>query len=478
MLKSTNYRSFIVVLCMGVLVWVVQVLPYLLGVYWGGSENFSTFLYKGAIGIAQDLVTYGFQANHALQEPTFFRVDPVTINEQFIQFPEGNIIILFLGLALYFLSDLTWVSIFLPLPFILISVLLIHQIVNLSMKSFHKYWTFLISVLIFLAGYDDILGFRKLVDFAFHGSVFISRTNSLVMGYMHRFPNAQVSFTFFLGWLYFVLKYSKRGKNADLYGVVLFMAINQYVYFYYWSFQVILTAMLLAYPMIKRGKQFIGPLTLYLLMVLPFWVNYYWFVQSEVYADFSILISGLDHYSFWGTAVFFFLYFLLDSKRNWVVFLVPIIFNVGVMSLGYIFQEYHWVFRAGRIMLITFLVITTLVFMCRKRNITQLNLAENTYWATCILLHLKFLIGFNIEPYHWVYVGSYPILILCIIQAAGKNKQIAQPKNIILMSCFLVSIALFNGMVYAKVNFPYWQWTADESAILRYLRKEECFSSR
>lgn len=466
-------QSYVKVFGLSVIVWLIQIMPYLLGMVYAECGEFSLYLYKGALGISQDLISYGFQINQVFNDLSLFRVDPATVSNNNLVFPDGNLVALYGAFWLKITGSLTWTTILAPLPVLFISAVFVFKLVGLFFENKKIWWTALMLSLCFLTGFDDILGLRKLSNYLMGGELFIPGTNHLVMGYLRRFPHAQISSMVFFACLYFLISFLKGRRQKHFYLLVIFLAISQYIYFHYWTFLLAFTVLLLL-PEIKRHYLlFVKGLGVWLVLILPYVYTAINFSLHPLSAAFKEKMSGFPDYSFFGVYALYLILSLFRNKRQLSFILIPLIVDLMILGAGYVFQPFHWVptLLKGAVVLYCFFAI----FQMQAGSDVKLSQRVNNvnFLLTFLLLKLDYLIGFNVEPYHWVYIATFPIFVIASI-VEFKDSQLWSKRFIIpTMTAFIVFGAGLNGMNYARANYRFWTFDDSESEVLAYLKSKD-----
>ena len=454
--------------------WLMQVSPYLIGSVLNNGVEQSFFVYRGAIGIAQDLISYGFQINHALSTPTLFHVDASTINAVDLNFADGNLTTLYCSLLLKVFGSLNMVLLFAPLPVLVLTVLLLYKLVKVWVGKANVGLVVFLTVLLFLTGVDDFLGIKKLYWLVTEGFHFKTGTNHLPMGYMQRFPNAQVSYVAFLWWLYLSVKFYKSPSFKLYVFLPVSLAVLHYVYFYYWTYALLVSGFLFLWYCRKNVKESLFSLLVYLLLTAPFWIVVQRFVTNSMYPDYCEKVAVFTNYAPWFIHVSSIVLLLIFTKGRSVLFhLIPLLLQILILATSYVFQPYHVVYTAVQVLVPLAVIMIGIRALALERGgkVEYVFLFIN-YLAMFLMVNLIFIFDFNIQPFHWVYIGYYPLLIIAFVFWLSRFVKKKKFVNIMkFTTVFVLGVALINGFVYARSEHKFWRITTDELEVIEFLNE-------
>lgn len=470
-----NWKNRFIYVGLVLLIWVIQNAHLLTAYakYNTDDSEFTSFIYKGNIRFAQDNTSYGTVLRHGADNPNIFRSDNLVYENSDKTFGDAHLVILIAGYVYKWIDNLDITVLVLSFLSISLSVLLLIRISKLTFETHTWLLVFFASVLILLTGLDDYSGIFRALD-NFQNNHF-DASFGRHLGYANRFPYSQITLPFFLFWVYRLLVFFKNTnlKTSLLLGVSL--AVLQYTYFYYWSFGIIVTFGLL-FLILKKVK--FGGITIvtFLILTLPFWINFIQFNQTAFSAEYIERIKGLEFYPSLYIHVMGIL-FSIYAYRNQKI--TPSIFSIcsiiaSQLLINYLvdnIQPFHGLYWTGRVLF--FLIILSNVYWLKTK--AKLKPFDGflllTYWGIFTLLNLKFLLQINIQPFHWTYSVFHVVLGLFI---AGVGYQQIQFKKVILsVTIMIAGVALYNSICFGSSSGKYWNFNAEEKAVMNVIKEQD-----
>lgn len=469
-----NWKNRFIYVGLVLLIWVIQNAHLLTAFtkYNTDDSKFTSFVYKGSMGFAMDNSAYGTVLQHTKNNPSLFRTDNLIFENSDKQFADGQFVILIASSVFNFTNSLDITVLILSFLSIALSVLLLIKIMQLGMNQRSWLLAFIISTLILATGFDDYLGITKSVNNLLNNHNYISF--KMHLGYANRFPYGQVSLPLFLFWVYALIKFLKKNhwQNGILLGISL--VILQYSYFYYWSFGLFITGSFFLLK-IRTYKSWLISILIYLTFTSIFWMNFFEFNQTEFASEYLNRVKGLEYYPstmihLIGIGISF--YVFRDQK------IIPSILSISsiigmqfiIEFLQFTFQDYHWMYWTGRVVIICALIMN-IIWIQQKAKIKALDaLFILNYWGIFLFINLKFLLGFNVQPYHWVFATFHPILGISVGWILFQA--IPLRKFLLTITCCVVILGVYNGICFGNTAGKYWKLTAEELEIIEYIEKE------
>lgn len=467
------------ILLFALLVWLVQVSPFLLGfILNGGFENSTLFVYRGEIGFSQDLMVYAAQIKHAYLDPNIFRSDALIFENQEKFFPDGNIIILYCASFYYLLGSWDGMLVLSCLPCIVISSFILYKIVKHILKEQTSFIFYvLLGCFVFFTEFSDFLGLFKLMESLLNNSVFVPGFNKLIMGYAQRFPQTQISTVIFLWWILNLLNVISWGRNNDYLLLAISLVILQYTYFFYWTFALGFSTLFLIPQWLKSPKPWLM-LLVYVVGTMPFWLYLYHFYQSSFAEEYQLKMRGYQTYPniifhLVGIASIAFIYLKSKNAKSIFIILLPLGMQLAIQLVLYVFPSdsiYYLLIQYGSLLFFLFVFFT---LMYNGKYLAYENLLIINYFATFILINLKFYLGFNVQPFHWVHIAFYPILLIGLLPIGITLLNKVSHKIIKALSFFIVLLALSNGVIFATSMRKFWQISSDEKQVYSFITKQK-----
>jgi hypothetical protein len=470
-----KWMNSIKIVSIVLIIWTVQnahlIAAYLK--YDTAQTEFSSFVYKGSMGFAMDNTAYGNIIRYLSFNPSLIRPDNLIFENGNTVIADGNIVLLFPAFVQQLTANLDLTVLITSFLAILLSVLLIIRIAKLSFPKVSWMLVFISSVLVFLTNITDLTGLVKAFGNLNDGHVY--KHFSMHMGYAQRFPFAQISIVFFLYWISALLQFLKSGsiKNSFILGVSVLLL--QYSYFYYWSFAIALTGIIFLFH-IRKFKQWIPAIVLYLICSFPFWYVFVQFNQLEFAKEFLFRIKGIEYYPTiwiniigWGIGLV-----VLRNKP-----LIPVCFSLGyfiaaqlgIEFLENTFQPFHWAYNTGKA-LIAIGWFVNLIWVLKQRNSSTIELISLfSYWLIFVFINLHFFIGYNVQPYHWVLAAFHPVYMLFLTWLAWKLSTFE--KTFFSISAVITLVVLYNAFCFGNTAGKYWHVNQEESAIIQFVNQQK-----
>lgn len=464
---------------LGIVLWIIQVSPFLLGFYLNNDvENSSVFVYRGEIGFSEDLMVYAAQIKHAAIEPHFFRTDALIHESSGNFFPDGNLIVLYCAFFYWLLGNWDAVLVFSSLPCVILSCFVLHKIVSFFTDSKTNFRLFiLIGTFVFLTELMDFTGIFKLLESFQNKGVFVPGLHKLIMGNPQRFPQSQLTIFLFLAWVLALINTLKFARTKDYIFLALSLVVLQYTYFFFWTFALGFSLLIVLPEWFKNYKPWLL-FAIYAVGTLPFWLVFLNFNQGDFANEYQLKMRGYETYpSFVFHLIGSASLLLAFAKRLNFTSITTIVFvallQVVIQQTIYVFSPEAMLYQAVQFGSPLLLLIFLFINLKKGDLETHEKLLLVNYWATFILINLKFIIGFNVQPFHWVNFAFYPVLLIGFVPIVhGFLQKFAFTKSVIALSSFVVLIALANGVVFAKSTHRFWQFTPKESEVLTFLKQK------
>lgn len=468
-----NWKNIFIYLGLVLLVWVVQNAHLLWGFakYNSNETEFTSFVYKGSMGFAMDNTAYGNVLQHSLEKPTLFRSDNLVFENKDERFADGQLVILFATAIYHLCGDLDITVLVTSFLSIALSILLLIRILRMSFNSASWLLTFLAVTFVLLTGVDDYFGVIKALNNWSNNHFYTSF--GMHLGYANRFPYAQVSLPFFLFWIFALLLFIRFPKTPQSLLLGISLVILQYSYFYYWTFAIFITGAFL-FTQLKEIKKWFAALLVYGIFTLPFWLNFFAFNQTEFAAEYLNRVKGLEYYpslSLHVVGVLLSLTIYRDQRILPAILAISSIIGLQCLIefIEYTFQDYHWMYWLSRFFFVAILLLN-FIWVQKKVKISTIEyFILFNYWAIFLFINLKFLIGINVQPYHWVYTTFHPIFGLSI--AWLLLQVISLRKTIIISAGLLIAIATYNGICFGNTAGKYWKLNSEETAVIEFVHQ-------
>ncbi len=433
--------------------------------------HFTPFAYKAPFGLSEDNLAYAKMIRHAAEDPTLFVTDGIIKENKGINSPIGNIVIVYLGFIQNLLGDINLTYYFGGFIPLLLSVILIFKIIQIFFQEDAIPIAAGISVIILCSDFSDFVGLEKFINAVFFPNEY--QGDVLVLGYAQRFVYSQSSLFLFLFWIYRLFKFNSNAniKNQLLLGLSLTFLV--YAYFYFWSFAIAFTITVVVFKRLKF-KQFIYLFSAFILLTFSYWLKFTEFLFTDSYNDFNQNMRGNEYYPlvgiiFLGTTSI--LPFIQEGKKliNLSIFLGPILMGYTIDLITYNLQPFHPIYKAFQFIIPAVLIgLILLARFVNKWNFKGLFCLLN-YYIIFGLVSLNFIIGFNIQPYHWVYATFYPVLIFALLLSW---KNFINIKLVGITALSIVALGLFNSFQSAKHNGKFWRISDNDLEVAEFLNQQ------
>ncbi len=438
------------------------------------GDELTPFVYKPPFSLSEDNLSYAGIIRYSGNHPSIYRYDPLIKENGHLSFADGNIINSYLGLFHKIFNNINYTyyfGAFLPL---ILSVILVFKIVKLFYSNYTIPISIAVAIVISCASFDDFFGLKKFIL----GYIFTEDygNNIIIHGYAQRFPYCQSTTFILLFWIYRFILYRRNPDLKNQILLALSLLALQYGYFFYWSYGLAITFSMILFDR-RRLKEFIPLLISYIIFTAHFWFEFYEFNQLPFLEEYRERIKGIEFYPDLPVVIVgsvCLLPFLKFSQKSYVLLAIaiPIISSLSIEFAYYTFQPFHYAYIG--IQVFTILAIAGLVlFVWFKKDwknwqlITLVN-----YYLMFVLCNLKFYLGFNVQPYHWVYAAYYPFLIINVLVILKNlvSTQIVK-KVTIGFATLTVILGLSNSFKMAEKVHGFWTIQKDDVAVIDFLKQ-------
>jgi len=473
--KLKSKTSFYIGLTL-VLVFLLHNAQYIIGNLYERDENtlFTPFAYKAPFSLSEDNLSYAGIIRYSGNHPSLYRYDPLIKENGKLSFADGNIVNSYLGLFTKLSGDINTTYYFGGLLPLFLSILLIFKIISIF---FHKHSIPIsigVSIIILCSNFDDVFGIHKfLTGFGFLGEY---HNNILVLGYSQRFPYCQSTMVFFLFWIYRLILFRESSSPKNQIWLLIALIGLQYSYFYYWSFAIPITAAMLFFDK-KHPREFIILLVGYLLLSSHFWFKFYEFNQLDFLEEYRERIKGIEIFPVSGILLFGALCLLpfINKGRKWfnvLLYFMPFGWILSFKLLSVYFEYFpQFIYITKCIFPISLFTGILLAGIWNKwKNWAILSLIN--YYLIFLFCNLKFVLGYNIQPYHWVYASYFPFLVLNLIVVWKDIINLTRIKYaVVIGSTLTVLFGFLNSYKSAEKNHAFWSISNHEKEVIELLNK-------
>lgn len=460
------------------MIWGLHNLQYLIAyhLHKDDSGEFTTFVYKGPFGYA-DVLSYASLIKYSGENPSLYRPDPLIYENSELYFADGNLMNVYTGLVYKIVGDIDQTVYFGSILCIFLSVLLIYYICDLLFEN-RKLWLYAgISMVLLCSNFDDLFGLSKLIEGYFMPTEFLN--DVLVLGYNQRFPYTQFSMVILLFWIFQFLKWQKNGtiKNQLLLGFSIILC--HYTYFYYWTVALALTAGV-AVLQWKRLKEWMYLLVVYALLSSHFWYQFVQFSISDFSKEYLERVKGVQVYRLkyiylFGTLTLLpFLKFYKHKVLTVLTILAPPLGYWFIGKVAYELQPEHWFYGLSRVVFLCGLLGPVLLQVVINKVEGMKLIALLNYYLIFLLCSLWFVVGYNIQPYHWVYASFYFILIIGLLTnyhsffATKKGE-----RTVLIIASIILLVGVANSYKFAERNFKFWTLSTDDQEVISFFETKE-----
>ena len=475
MVKLKSKRSFQIGLTL-VFVFILHNAQYIIGNLYEKDENklFTPFAYKAPFSLSEDNLSYAGIIRYSGNHPSLYRYDPLIKENSHLSFADGNIINSYLGLFNKIVGNINITYYYGGLIPLFLSIFLIFKIISIFFQKHSIPISIGISILVLCSNFDDVFGIQKfLTGFGLLGEY---HNNLLVLGYAQRFPYCQSSIVFFLFWIYRFIIFRESSSIKNQIWLLISLLGLQYSYFYYWSFAIPITAGMLFFDK-KRPREFLILLLGYLLLSSHFWLKFYEFNQLAFLEEYRERIKGIEVFPSSGILFFGTLCLLrfVNNGRQWfnlLLCLTPLFWIVFIKFFNSYLEPFP-----NLLQIVKYSFPISLLFMVivsnkwnKWKNWAMLSLIN--YYLIFFFCNLKFVLGYNIQPYHWVYASYFPFLVLNIIIIWKDKINLTRIRNIVLTcSTLTIVFGFLNSYKSADKNHSFWSIGKDELDVIKLLEK-------
>lgn len=458
------------------LVFLLHTAQYLIGSLYEREEGtqFTPFAYKAPFSLSEDNLNYAASIGYASNNPTFYRTDNTIKENKGLYLPDGNVVINYMGAINNLLGDINLTYYFGSVIPLLLSVVLIFKIVELFFNEHSIPISIGVLVVILCSNFDDFLGLGKFLT----GFIFTENYNNnfLVLGYSQRFPYCQCSIFLFLFWLFQFFKHREDGSIKRQIFLLISIAIIQYAYFYYWTYAIAITTAMIFFDK-RKITEYLVLVIGYLFISAPFWIELIAFNNSPFLEEYQEKIKGEETFPLWGIIVLGTICltpYLKFGKRmfNALLVVIPIVIALGIEFINYTFQPFHPLYMSMRMLIPLSLISLGIIAWIWNKWDNWAILSLLNYYLIFFLCSLKFVIGFNVQPYHWVYASYFPLLIINLIVVYKDVISVKWVKNASVYACILVVLfGLLNSFKSADKNHAFWTIQKDDVEVIDFLNK-------
>lgn len=472
-LKSN--KSFYIGLTL-ILIFTLHNAQYIIGSLYERDENtlFTPFAYKAPFSLSEDNLSYAGIIRYSGNHPSLYRHDPLIKENGKLSFADGNIVNSYLGLFTKLSGDINTTYYFGGLLPLFLSILLIFKIISIFFDKHSIPISIGVSIIILCSNFDDVFGINKfLTSFEFLNEY---HNNILVLGYSQRFPYCQSTIVFFLFWIYRLILFRESSSTKNQIGLLIALIGLQYSYFYYWSFAIPITAAMLFFDK-KHPREFIIVLVGYLLLSSHFWFKFIGFNQLDFLEEYRERIKGIEVFPMSGILLFGTLCLLpfINQGRKWfniLLYLMPFGWVLSFRLLSVYFEYFpQFIYITKFIFPVSIFTGILLAGIWNKwKNWAMLSLIN--YYLIFFFCNLKFVLGYNIQPYHWVYASYFPFLVLNLIVVWKDIINLTRIKYaVVIGSTLTVLFGFLNSYKSAEKNHAFWSISNHEKEVIDLLNK-------
>lgn len=438
------------------------------------QSQFTPFAYKAPFSLSEDNLSYASIIRYSGNHFSLYRPDPLIKENKGLHFADGNLANIYVGLFHKITNNINityYFSGFLPL---LLSVILIFKIIQIFFQQHAIPITVCLSIILLCSNFDDFLGLTKFLNGYFFMQNYHS--NYLVLGYSQRFVFCQVSIVLLLFWIYALIKYLATPTIQKQILVACALVLLQYTYFYYWSFAVPITAALIFFTK-KRWKEYSLILLLYFALTAHFWFTFYQFNQLEFADEYLNRIKGEQMYPLLWIIISGTIIILPSLKKGkvWLNILLIVSPMLATKVINYItfhLHSSHFLFQAAQISIPLSLIVLVIVVIKANRLQKWAALGIVNYYGIYLFCQLKFIIGYNVQPYHWVYASYYPLFIFSLLlNYRGFFKSKIGQKTLVFAAILVVVFSFLNSYKSAQRNHNFQTIRDDEQELIEFLEQ-------
>lgn len=467
-----NYLNFFII---SISVWLLQNAQLIIAeaIHDPAQGEFSTFVYKGPLSYC-DVLTYAGHVQHAAKHPSLLRPDGLIKENGDLFFADGNIINVYGGWILKLVQDIDLVPIIGSVIPTLLSVLFIMLLTKRLMGEEKLLYQFGLSIILLLSNFDDFFGIGKFIEgFILHAK---EMDDIMPMGYNQRFLYGQFSNVIFLFWLYALIEwiFERSIKNQFLLGFALVLC--HFTYFYYWSAALPITIGFLVLKPAKL-KTFLTLGVVYFIGSIYYWINFIDFNSTTFAAEYLERVQGPQFFpGIWILVIGVisgYSIILKNTKIGLALYTFPVV-------CMYLFKKINYVFPEGDLKLFLALVVCLLLLFLLIYSVVKIHFSKLellnvfNYYLMFIFINLAYVIGYNVQPYHWAYTTYYTVLSFCVV---GFLRQFLP--QVLFNKIFKVSITLIvvlgicNSYRFAERNAAFWNLSMDDKEVISFIDSQE-----
>mgnify|MGYP006144602125 CR=1 FL=1 len=456
-------------------IWIIQnshtFIAY--GLHDDTQGRFSEFVYKGPFAHC-DILNYAGHLRYSSEQPSLLRPDGMIKENKGLVFADGNIINVYAGWVLKIVKNIDLVPIVGSLLPLFLSVLLIFKISKRLLGEDKLLYQIGLSVILLLTNFDDFFGIGKFIEgFIFHVK---DLDDVMPLGYNGRFPYGQFSNVIFVFWIYTLIEwmFDKNSKNQIL--LALSIILCHYTYFYYWSYALPITIGCVLFTQ-SKPKTFLILASIYVLGTIHYWINFLEFNALDFAAEYLERLKGDQYFSYTWILIIGLIsgysVFLKNKRLGLFLYILPAVCVLVLKKINYVFPE-------GNLQLILALgvcvvLLLTLVYSILKIDFTKLELINVfNFYLTFILISLTYIIGYNVQPYHWIYTTYFSVMAICVVGLLRQHLP-SGIFNKILKGSIVVIVVLggLNSYRFAERNVVFWNLSEDDEAVILFLNEQE-----
>lgn len=472
-------KTYYYILATWLAVFCLHNAQYLIAYSLDRSENttFTPFTYKAPFGLAEDNLAYAEMIRYASHNPSIFIPDGIIKENEGTKFPMGNIVIVYLGMVHKLLGEINYTYFLGGLLPLLLSVIFIFKTILLFFREHAIPIAIGVCFLILCSNFNDFMGLEKFIKAYFFPNSYQHHGNVLALGYAQRFVYSQSSIFLLLFWIYQLFKYVKDPSLKNQILLILAIGLLQYSYFYYWSFAIPFTIALIAISK-NKWKDYVWLAIGIAISSVPYWLEVYAFHQTDFYQEYQEKMGGAQTYdALYGIIIVGSLSILpfLKQGKKWLnisLLIAPVALHLTIEFLNYNFQSFHWIYYTTKLTVLPIFIALGLAARYISNWSTTAMFCLINYYLILLLCSLKFILGFNIQPYHWVYTAFYPILIFAMIKSwLPILKEKTLKKIITIAASITIFLGLFNSYKTAEHNHSFWSIQQDDQEVIEFLKK-------
>lgn len=458
-----------------VLVWFVQNSFLFFANYQHDDADgeFSSFVYKGPFSYC-DVLTYAGQIRYSSESPSLLRSDALIKENSGMLFADGNIINVYSGWVLRWVGDVDWTPIVGSILPLLLSVFLLFKITkNILQDGYRNYIAFSLSIIVLLSNFDDFFGVWKFISGYF---LDLPQADDIIpVGYNQRFPYGQFSNFIFIYWIHTIIKWWNNPSFKNQMFLAFSLVLCHYTYFYYWSYALPITLGVVIFKL-PNWKGFVGLASLYLIGTIHYWDNFLSFNTSEFSVEYLERVKGPQIYSYVGVIVIGVIsgwsLIIKNRKVGLALFLIPLFAVLAFKKTVFLFEIgsfYHLLITA----FVFVILIAALIFGFIKLQLSKLELINLFNYNLMVVLNaLVYVIGYNVQPYHWIFTTYYILLSICLVLTISPLLSRYNLKKVVIgFSLFIVGIGVLNSFRFAERNEPFWNLNADDVEVIDFIEK-------